>query len=138
MGMVVPAVVGSSLGAMRFETGPNGNPHWHCLGYGDGNPRLDNVEEAELEQAPEDVGVSTEGRAAASVSVKGDDDGRGDSDKSSEVSSADGSGDDVRAEAAAAQCPALQVQLLLLLQHHVQLVSVRGPQVCQLSDTGAG
>ena len=46
MRMVMPAVLGSSsavpaLGYARFETGPNGNPHWHGVGYGRGNPRLD-------------------------------------------------------------------------------------------------
>ena len=46
MRMVMPAILGSSssvpfLGMARFETGPNGNPHWHGVGYGRGNPRLD-------------------------------------------------------------------------------------------------
>ena len=55
MRMVMPAVLGSSsavpaLGYARFETGPNGNPHWHGVGYGRGNPRLDEAGTELLEE----------------------------------------------------------------------------------------
>ena len=50
MRMVMPAVLGSTpdvpfLGMARMETGASGNPHWHGVGYGCGNSRMDAVGE---------------------------------------------------------------------------------------------
>ena len=94
MRMVMPAVLGSSLVASRFETGPGGNPHFHGVGYGDGNPRLDNVEEGELEEVSAEASASLDGRAAATVRVVGEDNGEGGDGQLSGHSSSDGSGDD--------------------------------------------
>ena len=64
--IVVPTILGSSkdcpsLVMARYENGPGGNPHWHCLGYGDSNPRMDDFKEC----------VSVEQRSKSDPSVAG-------------------------------------------------------------------
>lgn len=42
----------------------------------------------------------------------------------------------ILSQAAFTHCPALQILIQLILQHHVILVSVRSSQICQLPNTG--
>ena len=55
----------------RFETGPNGNPHFHGISYAHGNPRLDGVKEVPMEGAG-DPGSAAAGCGAARVRVTGE------------------------------------------------------------------
>ena len=82
MRMVMPAVLGAApavpfLGMARFKTRQNGNPHWHGVGYGQGNPRMDAVGEklvAELEKAELEAD-GREGEEGRDVRIAGEEGG---------------------------------------------------------------
>ena len=93
MRMVMPAVLGAApdvpfLGMARFETGPNGNPHWHGIGYGRGNPRMDAVGEklvAELEKAELEA-EGREGEEGRDVGIAGEGEGSSEGDNNDSLS----------------------------------------------------